>query len=248
MAYSFNDDFLNAFRNGGCFIFEGEDGNPDDNSQDNTPTEQQTEEQPTEGQPAEQSTEQPAEQQAQQPAQEQPAQTQSDPNVDATAENQSGSVNTDEDAKAEAKNSPRELAIAFDKAGLRLKVAKKALQQLGITNGNVKLDTRKLDPFFKVALEQYVQKIDQNYTVSAITKAIRMLSDSCGVNAIQKAKEARLAQKKAALKQKQHAEEAKKQQQPQQQEQPAEGGSGGDEAQPQQQEQPADAGDVNAEQ
>ena len=245
MAYSFNDDFLNAFRNGGCFIFEGEDGNPDDNSQDNTPTEQQTEEQPTEGQPAEQSTEQPAEQQAQQPATEQPAQTQSDPNVDTTAENQSGSVNTDEDAKAEAKNSPRELAIAFDKAGLRLKVAKKALQRLGITNGNVKLDTRKLDPFFKVALEQYVQKIDQNYTVSAITKAIRMLSDSCGVNAIQKAKEARLAQKKAALKQKQHAEEAKKQQQ---QEQPAEGGSGGDEAQPQQQEQPADAGDVNAEQ
>ncbi len=236
MAYSFNDDFLNAFRNGGCFIFEGEE------TQDNTPTDQQTEEQPSEGQPAEQSTEQPAQQQAQQPAPEQPAQTQSDPNVDATAETQSGSVNTDEDAKAEAKNSPRELAIAFDKAGLRLKVAKKALQQLGITNGNVKLDTRKLDPFFKVALEQYVQKIDQNYTVSAITKAIRMLSDSCGVNAIQKAKEARLAQKKAAMKQKQHAEEAKKQQQP------AEGGSGGDEAQPQQQEQPADAGDVNAEQ
>ena len=245
MAYSFNDDFLNAFRNGGCFIFEGEDDNLGDESQDNTPTDQQTEEQPTEGQPAEQSNEQPAEQQAQQPAQEQPAQTQSDPNVDTTAENQSGSVNTDEDAKAEAKNSPRELAIAFDKAGLRLKVAKKALQQLGITNGNVKLDTRKLDPFFKVALEQYVQKLDQNFTVAAITKAIRMLSDSCGVNAIQKAKEARLAQKKAAMKQKMHAEEAKKQQP---QEQPAEGGSGGDEAQPQQQEQPADAGDVNAEQ
>ena len=242
MAYSFNDDFLNAFRNGGCFIFEGEDDNLGDQSQDNTPTEQQTEEQPTEGQPAEQSTEQPAEQ----PAQEQPAQTQSDPNVDTTAENQSGSVNTDEDAKAEAKNSPRELAIAFDKAGLRLKVAKKALQQLGITNGNVKLDTRKLDPFFKVALEQYVQKLDQNYTVSAITKAIRMLSDSCGVNAIQKAKEARLAQKKAALRQKQHAEEAKKQQQ---QEQPADGGSGGDggaEQQPQGQGEQPSADDVNA--
>ena len=82
MAYSINDDFIEAFRNGGCFIFEGEDGQAPGPEEATDGQEAQTEEN------AEPKTDE-------QPAEEPPQQ---DPVTDADPESSAESVNTDQKA------------------------------------------------------------------------------------------------------------------------------------------------------
>lgn len=228
MAYSINDDFIEAFRNGGCFIFEGEDGQapgPEEATDgQEAPTEEPAPEAPAEENAEPQTEEQPTEQ----PAEEQPQQ---DPATDADPESSAEAVNTDQKADNGVAPTAQKLANDFKAAGNLRLVARTALHDLGITNPQQKMKVEKLVPYITKAVENFASKCSDNYTAADITRAILILTNSCSQKAVDQAKKASAEQTKAAEKQ-----EAPK----------PTGGDGGAEQQPQDQpEQPA-ADDVNA--
>lgn len=234
MAYRFDDDFIEAFRNGGCFIFEGEedkapgpeeasDKQPDETSDSTEPS---TEETPAEDN---QETEPPP---AEPPQQDNPAVASSE---EASAE----TVNTDADADNGVKPTAQKLANDFMSAGNLRVVARKALHDLGITNPNQKVKVEKLLPYITKAVEGFATKSSDNYTAADITRAILILANSCTQSSVDKAKKAAADKAKAAQKQAQP--------QPNAPEPKPTGGDGGAEQQPQgKPEEPPTPDDVNA--
>ena len=185
MAYSINDDFIEAFRNGGCFIFEGEDGQAPGPEEATDGQEAQTEEN------AQPKTDEP-------PAKEQPPQ---DPVTDADPESSAESVNTDQKADNGVTPTAQKLANDFKAAGNLRLVARTALHDLGITNPQQKMKVEKLVPYITKAVENYASKCSDNYTAADITRAILILTNSCSQKAVDQAKKASAEQAKAAEKQ-----------------------------------------------
>ena len=183
------EDFIEAFRNGGCFIFEGEDG------QAPSP------EEATDGQEA--PTEEPAEENAEPKIDEQPAeeQPQQDPVTDADPESSAESVNTDQKADNGVTPTAQKLANDFKAAGNLRLVARTALHDLGITNPQQKMKVEKLVPYITKAVENFASKCSDNYTAADITRAILILTNSCSQKAVDQAKKASAEQAKAAEKQ-----------------------------------------------
>ena len=185
MAYSINDDFIEAFRNGGCFIFEGEDGQAPGPEEATDGQEAQTEEN------AQPKTDEP-------PAKEQPPQ---DPVTDADPESSAESVNTDQKADNGVTPTAQKLANDFKAAGNLRLVARTALHDLGITNPQQKMKVEKLVPYITKAVENFASKCSDNYTAADITRAILILTNSCSQKAVDQAKKASAEQAKAAEKQ-----------------------------------------------
>lgn len=185
MTYSINEDFIEAFRNGGCFIFEGEDGQAPGPEEATDGQEAQTEEN------AEPKTDEP-------PADEQPQQ---DLVTNADPESSAESVNTDQKADNGVTPTAQKLANDFKAAGNLRLVARTALHDLGITNPQQKMKVEKLVPYITKAVENFASKCSDNYTAADITRAILILTNSCSQKAVDQAKKASAEQAKAAEKQ-----------------------------------------------
>ena len=185
MAYSINEDFIEAFRNGGCFIFEGEDGQAPGPEEATDGQKAQTEEN------AEPKTDEP-------PADEQPQQ---DPVTNADPESSAESVNTDQKADNGVTPTAQKLANDFKAAGNLRLVARTALHDLGITNPQQKMKVEKLVPYITKAVENFASKCSDNYTAADITRAILILTNSCSQKAVDQAKKASAEQAKATEKQ-----------------------------------------------
>ncbi len=236
MAYSIDNDFIEAFRNGGCFIFEGEEDQapgPEEATieqpSEDTNDESATEPQPTDEQPVDdnQNAEQPVEQ------------PQDNPAVNSSDEASAETVNTDENTDNGIKPTAQKLANDFMAAGNLRVVARKALHDLGITNPNQKIKVEKLLPYITKAVEGFAMKSSDNYTAADITRAILILANSCTQSSVDKAKKEAADKAKAAQKQAQP--------QPNAPEPKPTGGDGGAEQQPQgQHEEPPTPDDVNA--
>lgn len=229
MAYKIDEDFIEAFRNGGCFIFEGEDGQAPGPEEATNDAEQPSDDQaPAEEQPTQDNEPQTEEPPTEQQPEEQPQQY---PSVDAAPEAGADAVNTDEKTDNGVAPTAQKLANDFKEAGNLKLVTRNALRDLGITNPQQQLKLKKLIPYITKGVEEFAMKSSDNYTTADITRAILILTNSCSQTEVDKAKKASADQAKTAEKQ-----EAPK----------PTGGDGGAEQQPQDQpEQPA-ADDVNA--
>lgn len=228
MAYSIDNDFIEAFRNGGCFIFEGEEDK--EPNQEETSTDQPTDDQSANEPPVDDN------QNAEQPVEQPPH---DNPTVDNSEEASAETVNTDNNADNGIKPTPQKLASDFMAAGNLRVVARKALHDLGITNPNQKVKVEKLLPYITKAVEGFAAKCSDNYTAADITRAILILANACTQSSVDKAKKTAADKAKAAQKQAQPKPNAP--------EPKPTGGDGGAEQQPQGQPgKPPTPDDVNA--
>ena len=236
MAFYDTADFIEAFRNGGCFIFEGEDDNKEPSketdevtereSDDDTPAEpvEDTDESPDEDTPAEEA-----------PVEEEPTEQTA---ADATAA-EPGDVNTDGSVKGKESYTADQIVKEFKSSGAEkavLQYASSKLQGGKVSlqegaGGKPTITLRMLLPYIKAGIEKFCQKQTFTTSVAEMAKAVMRELKSLSAEEVQKQKaKAAQAQKQAARQQ------AKKEQQ-------QEGGNANAEAAP-----PAedDAGGGNA--
>ena len=211
MSFFKSADFVEAFRNGGCFIFEGEDDPPE--VPDVEPSEEPAEETPEE--PAEAPAEATEQTEEQQPD-EQPEKTST---PDDLKQNTAETINSDSQKKV---NKPTlnadQIAQKFKESGAMKQVLAYAGQKL---QGQKDLKEKDILPYIKAGIEKFCQQQSFNTNPEEIANAIKSVTNSLGM------KHAKAEQAKAA-----EAEKAKKAQEAKAaQSQGGEAPSGGEEAQ-----------------
>ena len=189
MSFFESADFVEAFRNGGCFIFEGEDDPPE--VPDVEPSEEPAEETPAE--PAEAPAEATEQTEEQKPA-EQPEETST---PDDLKQNTAETVNSDSQKKV---NKPTlnadQIAQKFKESGAMKQVMAYAGQKL---QGQKDLKEKDILPYIKAGIEKFCQQQSFNTNPEEIANAIKSVTNSLGM------KHAKAEQAKAA-----EAEKAKK--------------------------------------
>lgn len=205
MAFYDSADFVDAFRNGGCFIFEGEEGDPDvtEEAPEDTSVEKAEGDTTDEGNNGESSDENTEEN-----AEEQPADDSPEPEVDQV--NTAETVNSDDNTASR----PRMNADQIVKAFIGAKQLAPTLQYAYKCIGNAKQITLKMvEPYIRAAVEKFCGE-KFNTTVEDIANAISSIVKSLGAKHVQKIKA--MAAKAEKNKENKEAE--------------SQGGSGGDEA------------------
>lgn len=220
MSFYDTADFIEAFRNGGCFIFEGEEGNPDvteeapeDASLENT--EGTNEEQSTKGTPT---PDEPTNNE--QPQGEESTEASIPDDVKETS---ADTVNTDEPSQSKQSLDADQIAEEFKKSGAlkqTIQYAMNAIKGRGQTvtesaGGKNGITLKMLLPYIKAGIEKFCQKHEFMTNVSEMAKAIMITLKSLDAKEVQKEKI------KAA-----HAKKAAEQKEAAQQSQGSEGGEG----------------------
>ena len=239
MAFYDTPDFIEAFRNGGCFIFEGEDGT-EEPKEDSAPEEtEETSEEPSE-EPAEKP--QDGEQQQDQPP---PAPPEAEPPAsDDVKAADPDAVNTDDDTQGKQTLTADEIVKEFKESGALQATLKYAMSHInggkvamqeGV-GGKQTITLRTLLPYVKAGVEKFCQKQTFSTSVAEMAKAVMQVLKSLSTKEVQKEK-----MKAAEAKKQEEKKQAEEQQQKQPQEQsapaqdaggeaPAEAPSGGEEA------------------
>lgn len=200
MSFYDTADFIEAFRNGGCFIFEGEDGQTDNKKGDPDVTEEDPEDaslEETEG------TDDPK------PTQKDPdAETQNpneDPNIsDDLKETDAGNVNTDQPSQSKQNYGADQIVSDYKSSGALRMTLQYALKSIGKVD---QLKIKMLLPYIKAGIEQFCQKHEFNTTVDEIAKAIMITLKSLDAKEVQKEK-MKAAQAKKAAEQKEAAQQS----------------------------------------
>ena len=212
MSFYDTADFIEAFRNGGCFIFEGEQGNPDvteeapkDASLENT--EGTNEKQSTEGTPT-----------PDKPTNEEQPQGKESTEVsipDDVKETSAGTVNTDEPSQSKQNYGADQIASEYKSSGAlkqTVQYAMNAINGRGQTvtesaGGKNGIKLKMLLPYIKAGIEKFCQKHEFNTTVDEIAKAIMITLHSLDAKVVQKEK-MKAAQAKKAAEQKEAAQQS----------------------------------------
>ena len=202
-------DFIAAFRNGGCFIFEGEEGaspfKDEDMPSDSDAGPAEATDDSLEAPDVQAAGETSGEPEAQPEQPSEPVDQSTEPSTEistetaATPEMQADAVNSDS-VEQGLRPTPAKLVEDFKKSGNLLKTARYALRTLGVTNAAQQVKLDKLVPFFTKAVTQFAMNSGDNYTVKDITKAVLILVQSCSRESIQCAQEASKAKKAAEAK------------------------------------------------
>lgn len=220
MAFYDTPDFIDAFRNGGCFIFEGEDGS-EEPKEDSAPEETET--------PSEEPSEEPAEepQEGEQPP---PAPPEAEPPAsDDVKAADPEAVNTDDDNQGKQTLNADEIVKEFKESGALQATLKYAMSHInggkvamqeGV-GGKQTITLRTLLPYVKAGVEKFCQKQTFSTSVAEMAKAVMQVLKSLSAKEVQKEK------MKAAEAKKQ---EEKKQAEAKQQEQSAPAQDAGGEA------------------
>lgn len=179
MAFYDSVDFIDAFRNGGCFIFEGEEGDPDvtEEAPEDTSVEKAEESTPDEGNEGKSADENTEESTEGQPADDSP-----EPEVDQV--NTAETVNSDDNTASR----PRMNADQIVKAFMGAKQLAPTLQYAYKCIGNAKQITLKMvEPYIRAAVEKFCGE-KFNTTVEDIANAISSIVKSLGAKHVQKIK------------------------------------------------------------
>ena len=203
MSFYDTADFIEAFRNGGCFIFEGEEGNPDKTEE--APEDASLEE--TEGPDENQSPE--GTPTPDEPTNEEPQQDQESPEVsipDDVKETSAETVNTDEPSQSKQSLDADQIAEEFKKSGAlkqTVQYAVNAIKGSGqpvteSTGGKNGIKLKMLLPYIKAGIEKFCQKHEFMTNVSEMAKAIMITLKSLDANEVQKEKMKAAQAKKAA--------------------------------------------------
>ena len=212
MSFYDTADFIEAFRNGGCFIFEGEEGNPDvteeapeDASLENTEgtdEEQSTEDTPTPDAPTNDK----------QPQDEESTEVSIPDDVKETS---ADTVNTDEPSQSKQSLDADQIAEEFKKSGAlkqTIQYAMNAIKGRGQTvtesaGGKNGITLKMLLPYIKAGIEKFCQKHEFMTNVSEMAKAIMITLKSLDAKEVQKEK-MKAAQAKKAAEQKEAAQQS----------------------------------------
>ena len=215
MSFYDTADFIEAFRNGGCFIFEGEEGNPDvteeapeDASLENT--EGTDEEQSTEGTPTPDTPDTPTNDK--QPQGEESTEVSIPDDVKETS---ADTVNTDEPSQSKQSLDADQIAEEFKKSGAlkqTIQYAMNAIKGRGQTvtesaGGKNGITLKMLLPYIKAGIEKFCQKHEFMTNVSEMAKAIMITLKSLDAKEVQKEK-MKAAQAKKAAEQKEAAQQS----------------------------------------
>ncbi len=216
MAFYDTADFIDAFRNGGCFIFEGEE---DDNEESNDSTDEVTERESSDDTPAEPDDGTPDEETpTEQPKQDDPV-----PPTENTQAADPDAVNTDDNNKGKQTFTADQIVQEFKKSGAekatlqyamsKLKGGRVSLQEG--TSGAQTITLRMLLPYIKAGIEKFCQKQSFATSVSEMAKAVMAELKSLSAAEVQKQKaKAAEVQKQAAQKKAQPKPQEKQPQQP----------------------------------
>jgi hypothetical protein len=207
MAFYDTADFIEAFRNGGCFIFEGEDDNKEPSKETDEVTERESGNN-TPAEPAENTDESPAEDT---PAEEAPVEE--EPTEQTTADApaaEPGDVNADGSVKGKESYTADQIVKEFKSSGAEKAVLQYACSKL--QGGKVSLQEgaggkptitlRMLLPYIKAGIEKFCQKQTFTTSVAEMAKAVMRELKSLSAEEVQKQKaKAAQAQKQAARQQ-----------------------------------------------
>ena len=215
MSFYDTADFIEAFRNGGCFIFEGEEGNPDvteeapeDASLENTEgTDEKTS---TEGTPT------PGEQTNNKQPQGEESTEVSIP--DDVKETSADTVNTDEPSQSKQSLNADQIAEEFKKSGALKQTIQYAMNAMNAIKGRGQTVTesaggkngitlKMLLPYIKAGIEKFCQQHEFMTNVSEMAKAIMITLKSLDAKEVQKEK-MKAAQAKKAAEQKEAAQQS----------------------------------------
>ena len=213
MSFYDTAEFIEAFRNGGCFMFEADEGDPDVTEED--PEDTSLEE--TEGDDTDEATEN-TDADAEPPTTDDTAEDEVDLPDDAK-ESSADTVNTDEPSQSKQSLTADQIAEEFKKTGALKMTVAYAMKSIGKTN---KVTLKMLMPYIKAGIEKFCQKQEFITNVSEMAKAVMVTLKSLDANEVQKEK-MKAAQAKKAAEQKETAQQSKE----------SEGGApedGGDEA------------------
>ena len=215
MAFYDTADFIDQFRNGGCFIFEGEEDQEPEQEQ----SQEESEDEVTERQSDDDTPSEPDNGAEDVPPPPPPEPPQSDDVKAADPE----AVNTDDENKGKQTLTADEVVNEFKKSG-----ALKATLQYAQTHlkGSKKTITlRTLLPYVKAGVEKFCQKQTFSTSVAEMAKAVMEILKGLSTKEVQKAK-----MKAAEAKKQQEKKQAEEQQQ--EHSAPAEAPSGGGEETP----------------
>lgn len=190
-------DFIGKHFKNGCYIFEGTEDKDESVDTDTDATEEKTDE----TKPEPEKTEQEADKEGD-PAPEPPEDV---PTPDETKQNTPETVNTDDQSKGKESLNADMIVKKFKESGALKTTIAYAVKKIGTTN-NLKVDM--LKPYIKAAVEKFCSAQSFSTTVPEMAKAIMALTQSLGVNHVQKE---RMKAKKAEA-----AKQAEKQEPPQQ--------------------------------
>ena len=249
MAFYDTPDFIEAFRNGGCFIFEGEDGF-EEPKEDSAPEETET---PSE-EPSEEPAEEPqdGEQQQDQPP---PAPPEAEPPAsDDVKAADPEAVNTDDDNQGKQTLTADEIVKEFKESGALQATLKYAMSHInggkvamqeGV-GGKQTITLRTLLPYIKAGVEKFCQKQTFSTSVAEMAKAVMQVLKSLSTKEVQKEK-MKAAEAKKQEEKKQAEEKQQEQSAPSQDaggEAPAEAPSGGGEEEEEEEEEaPSEGGE-----
>lgn len=219
MAFYDTADFIDQFRNGGCFIFEGEEDQESEQEQSKDESEDEVTERQSNDEPDNGAEDVPPP----------PPEPQQSDDVKATDPE---AVNTDDENKGKQTLTADEVVNEFKKSG-----ALKATMQYAMTHlkgSKQTITLRTLLPYVKAGVEKFCQKQTFSTSVAEMAKAIMEILKGLSTKEVQKAK-----MKAAEAKKQQEKKQAEEQQQKQSAPAPEAGGkapaeapSGGDEKAP----------------
>lgn len=176
MAFYNSDDFIEAFRNGGCFIFEGEEGNPDVTEED--PEDTSVEEVEENSETTEENPEKSTEETPEEPTED------DTPTPEVEKVNTAENVNSDSGTEQKRKMNADQIVKAFMDAkqlGPTLQYAKKCLGKANSIN------LKMVEPYIRAAVEKFCNE-QFTTTVEDIASAINTIVKSLGVKAVNKQK------------------------------------------------------------
>lgn len=212
MSFYDTADFIEAFRNGGCFIFEGEEGNPDVTEE--TPEDASLEN--TEGTEGKQSPEDTPTPDEPTNDEQQPAKESTEVSIpDEVKETSAETVNTDEPSQSKQSLDADQIAEEFKKSGAlkqTIQYAMNAINGRGQTvtesaGGKKGIKLKMLLPYIKAGIEKFCQKHEFMTNVSEMAKAIMITLKSLDAKEVQKEK-MKAAQAKKATEQKEAAQQS----------------------------------------
>lgn len=191
MSFYDTADFIESFRNGGCFIFEGEDEQTDNQKGDPDVTEEDPEDaslEETEGTDAPKPTQKDPDAETQNPNE--------DSNIsDDLKETDAGNVNTDQPSQSKQNYGADQIVSDYKSSGALRMTLQYAMKSIGKVD---QLKIKMLLPYIKAGIEQFCQKHEFNTTVDEIAKAIMITLKSLDAKEVQKEKMKAAQAKKAA--------------------------------------------------
>ena len=219
MAFYDTADFIDQFRNGGCFIFEGEEDQDQEQEPKQEESQEESEDEVTERQSDDDTPSEPDNGAEDVPPPPPPEPPQSD-DVKATDPE---AVNTDDENKGKQTLTADEVVNEFKKSG-----ALKATMQYAMTHlkgSKQTITLRTMLPYVKAGVEKFCQKQTFSTSVAEMAKAVMEILKGLSTKEVQKAK-----MKAAEAKKQQEKKQAEEQQQ--EKSAPAEAPSGGGEETP----------------